>query len=56
MTHDEMDGFDGSSDREVDMTRDENEAEHQTRTEFVTQDELGRSTNFFGAHTQYGRA
>ena len=40
-----MDDLDESSDEE-DMTGDENEAERQTRTEVVTQDELGRSTIF----------
>ena len=35
-----MDDLDESSDEEVDMTRDENEAERQTRTEVVTQDKL----------------
>ena len=43
-TDDEMDESDESSDEEVDMNRDKNEAECQTRTEVVTQDELGRST------------
>ena len=42
-----MDDLDESSDEEVDLTGDENEAERQTRTEVVTQDELGRSTIFF---------
>ena len=41
-----MDDLDESSDEEVDMTGDENEAERQTRTEVVTQDELRRSTIF----------
>ena len=40
-----MDDLDESSDEE-DMTGDENEAERRTRTEVVTQDELGRSTIF----------
>ena len=44
-TDDKMDDLDESSDEE-DMTGDENEAERQTRTEVVTQDELGRSTIF----------
>ena len=41
-----MDDLDESSNEEVDMKGDENEAERQTRTEVVTQDELGRSTIF----------
>ena len=39
-TDDEMDEFNEAGDEEVDMTGDEHEAERQTRTEVVTQDEL----------------
>ena len=54
---DEVDEFDESSNEEVDMTGDDNEAECQARTEVVTRDELGRSTNFLlGTHTRYGGA
>ena len=46
-TDDRMDEFDESSNEEVDMTGDENEGERQTRTEVVTQYELGRLTISF---------
>ena len=46
-TDDRMDEFDESSNEEVDMTGDENEAERQTRTEVVTKYELGRLTISF---------
>ena len=48
-----MDEFDENSDEEVDMTGDENETERQKRTEDVTQDELGRSTDFLLALLSY---
>ena len=55
--HDEVDEFDESSDEEADMTGYKNKAGCQASTEVVTQDELGRSTNFLlGTHTRYGGA